>query len=68
MENPRWTDPDGWDNRRPSDRQYNEAEHAGRKRIRMDVFKGTERLGAVTIRAEQSTLELTIAIEETRKR
>lgn len=61
------SDPDWWDNRRPSSRSYKESGHGGKKLIRMDVFRGTEKLGELELRADEVTEEVTLAISQ-RKR
>lgn len=61
----KYSDPEWWDNRRPSSREYKEQELVpGVKVIRMTIFSGTERLGAVRLRADAATLEITLAIED----
>jgi len=45
-----WTDPEHMDNRTPSGRAYKETmKVAGRHRVRMEVFVGMEKLGAIQI-------------------
>ncbi len=60
-------DPEWWDNRRPSSRGYKESGSDGKKLITMDVFKGTEKLGELELRADEVTEEVTLAIPQ-RKR